>query len=48
MAELEAEVIQKIIANVNASKTIESGAYNAIIDKLKQLIPSPYAIKSSF
>ena len=48
MTELETEVIQKIIENVNADKTLESGAYNAIIEKLKQLIPSPYAIKSSF
>jgi hypothetical protein len=46
--ELEEQVIQKLVATVNAGCTVDSGAYNPIIDKLKQLIPSLYAVKSSF
>jgi hypothetical protein len=46
--ELEAQVIQTLIATVNAGNTIESGAYNPIMGKLKQLIPSLYAVNSSF
>jgi hypothetical protein len=48
MDELEKDVIEKIVANVNSGKTVESGAYNLAIEKLKQLIPSPSAMNSSF
>jgi hypothetical protein len=46
--ELDEQVIQKLIVTVNAGNTVESGAYQPIMGKLKQLIPTLYAVKSSF